>query len=475
MARPKGVIQKRNESKYWTPDGVKLKLNQLDIYNKDTKLIFIDDEFGEFVSSFKALQQANASTHPNSVKKRRESTNLSKYGVANAGAAVEVRKKARSTMKEKYGVEHALQNKEFLNKSKNTLKSNYGVESPMHSPELRKKQISTTITNHGVSNPMFSEKIKLGLKESNLKKYGVENPASLPETKEKYLNTLLQNGNFFVSEGELQIKKWLESIGITAESSFIGGKNPKQIDLKIKEYNIAIEYNGAFWHSEYNKKMYPKYHLDKTNIAKEAGLDLIHIFDFEWKNKCNQVKSFLRSKLGKNEIRIYGRECEIRQVPKKEAKYFLNQYHILGSCSFIEAIGLYFNDELLSVITIGKHHRKNKEYVISRYCVKENYTVAGGITKLTKFASNKYSELITWIDLRWSNGSSWIKNGWVLDGILPPDYFYYDSKKAIIISKQSRQKALVNTPIGMTEHEHSLKDGLYRVYDCGKLRLVYKK
>jgi hypothetical protein len=71
MARPKGIIQKRDESKYWTPNGVKLKLNQPDTYNKDTKLVFIDDEFGEFVSSFKALQQANASTHPNSIKKRR--------------------------------------------------------------------------------------------------------------------------------------------------------------------------------------------------------------------------------------------------------------------------------------------------------------------------------------------------------------------------------------------------------------------
>ena len=247
------------------------------------------------------------------------------------------------------------------------------------------------------------------------------------------------------------------------------------LDLKIKDKNIAIEYNGSFWHSEYNKKMYPRYHLDKTNIAKEAGLDLIHIFDYEWRDRNKQVKSFLRSKLGKNELRIHARKCIIKQVDKKEAKQFLNEYHILGACSFIEAFGLYFNDELISIITIGKHHRKNKEYVLSRYCTKENYTVSGGVTKLTKYACIKYNELITWVDLRWSNGSSWFKNGWILSGTLPPDYFYYNSKNTKIVSKQSRQKSLVNTPTEMTEHQHSLKDGLYRVYDCGKLRLIYKK
>jgi len=63
-----------------------------------------------------------------------------------------------------------------------------------------------------------------------------------------------------------------------------------------------------------------------------------------------------------------------------------------------------------------------------------------------------------------------------LYAILPPDYFYIDTNRQCkVISKQSRQKKKVNTPEGMTEYEHSLLDGLSRVWDCGKIRFIYRK
>ena len=474
MARPKGIQQKRNEQKYTLPAGVTLKQPQPEIYNKETKLTFCDSEFGEFISTFRAIQQANASTHPEAVKKRREATNLNKYGSPNVSGVAEFRKKAQETMNERYGVRHALQNDLLFKKNKDTLLANHGVNHPMESSSIKEKQKNTLMTNYGVTNPMHSEEIKLELKTNNLVKYGVENPAVLPEVKLKCITSLLKNGSVFTSNGELQIKQWLKTIGIEAESSFIGGANPKQIDLKIKEKNIAIEYNGSFWHSEFNKKMYPRYHLEKTQLANLNGLTLLHIFDFEWENRGNQVRSFLRSKLGKNENFVHARKCEIRTVSKDEASSFLEKWHILGACNFIEAFGLYHGDVLLSVITIGRHHRNNREYVLSRYCTKENYTVSGGVSRLAKHASKKYGKLVTWVDLRWSDGASWVKNGWELEAVLPPDYFYYDSKSNKTVSKQSRQKNLVNTPVNMTEHQHALESGLYRVYDCGKIRLTYK-
>jgi hypothetical protein len=98
MARPKGIQQKRNEQKYALPAGVTLKQPQPKIFNKETKLTFCDSEFGEFISTFRAIQQANASTHPEAVKKRRETTNLNKYGSQNVSGVAEFRKKAQETM-----------------------------------------------------------------------------------------------------------------------------------------------------------------------------------------------------------------------------------------------------------------------------------------------------------------------------------------------------------------------------------------
>lgn len=253
--------------------------------------------------------------------------------------------------------------------------------------------------------------------------------------------------------------------------------NDFELDIFIKSKNIAIEYNGTYWHSEANERIYKNYHLDKYNICKNNNIKLIQIFDFEWKNKKDQVKSFLRSALGCNQIKLNARDLNVQEINKQDAKEFLNKYHILGGNNkFLKAFGLIDpNYGLVSVITIGMHHRNNKELVLTRYCGKDNITVRGGLSKLTKAALSQFNSLTTWIDLRMSNGESWIKNGWKLVGVLPPDYFYYHTKKSKIISKQSRRKTVVNTPKNMSEHEHALKDGLVRVYDCGKIKLFIDK
>ena len=91
----------------------------------------------------------------------------------------------------------------------------------------------------------------------------------------------------------------------------------------------------------------------------------------------------------------------------------------------------------------------------------------------SKYASNYFKQdIISWCDLRWSEGNGYLKAGWEEDGILKPDYIYTNFKK--VFSKQSRKKSNVNTPEGMTEHEHALHDGLYRIYDCGKIRFIYR-
>ena len=67
-----------------------------------------------------------------------------------------------------------------------------------------------------------------------------------------------------------------------------------------------------------------------------------------------------------------------------------------------------------------------------------------------------------------SAGGGYERAGWVTEETLKPDYFYTDLIE--VISKQSRRKSAVNTPEGLTERDHALLDGLFRVYDCGKIR-----
>lgn len=277
------------------------------------------------------------------------------------------------------------------------------------------------------------------------------------------------------SKPETDLVDFVASLGINVIRNDRRLIKPQELDIYIPSHNLAIEFNGLIWHSEHGGKN-RNYHLDKMNKCNELGINLIQIFENEWRDRKPQVKSFLKSKLGKNSRFIYARRTQIKEVSKSETKKFLNDYHILGNCNHVVSYGLYLQDELLSLITIGKHHRNNTEIVLSRFVGKEDVTVVGGLSKLVKHASSVHGDISTWIDLRWSDGQSWKKIGWEQVSILSPDYFYFNpNKNTEIYSKQQRKKSSVGTPEYMTEWEHAQKDGLTRIWDCGKLKLVYKK
>lgn len=56
---------------------------------------------------------------------------------------------------------------------------------------------------------------------------------------------------------------------------------PYEIDLYIPDYNIGIEVNGNYWHSEIKGKKDKNYHLNKTIKCENKNIMLIHIFEDE--------------------------------------------------------------------------------------------------------------------------------------------------------------------------------------------------
>ena len=422
--RKRGSEQKRNESKYWLPNGVSLLPENPTKYNKETKLKFLDNKYGEFISDFKAIQGANASTHPKSIKERRNATNLVKYGNINAGATKEARLKAKTTMLNKYGVEHALQSKLFLEKSQNTLKTNYGVKTPLENPEILK---------------IVRDKM---------------------------------NDSSFISKEQQEISDFIRSLGFNCGTRFIGGARPFELDIKIENTNLAIEYNGLYWHS--SDKKGTMYHLEKTKAANAAGIQLIHIFEHLWYEKKDIVKNIIKSKLGIN-TKIYARNCVLKMVNTFDARDFLNKYHLNGySNQTFTALGLYYDNDLVAIATLGKHHRNNSEIVLNRFCVKGGISVVGGLSKLIKNLNKEWPIMTTFIDLTYATSESWLKCGWKQLSVSRPDYFYFSLKNKQIYSKQSLKKSKYNNyHNGLTELEYAISIHWSRVYDCGKVKLIY--
>ena len=128
-----------------------------------------------------------------------------------------------------------------------------------------------------------------------------------------YLNT---------SKSEDEIADFIKEGGFTVtrnDRSIL--ENRHELDIYIPDRQLAIEFDGVFWHNEMNKPV--NYHLNKTEECNKKGIKLIHIFEDEWLDKPNIWKSMLNNLLGLNENRIFARKCEIKEVSMEDSKTFL--------------------------------------------------------------------------------------------------------------------------------------------------------
>jgi hypothetical protein len=250
---------------------------------------------------------------------------------------------------------------------------------------------------------------------------------------------------------------------------------------------MAIEFNGLFWHCMYNNSN--KYHIyEKYKICKNLGIELINIFEDEWVNRKEQFQNFLLSKFNKSFEKIYARKCTVKLIDNNTCKRFVNQNHIQelkGTLCF--AFGIFYNDELVGVISFAKHHRQNVSencLILQRLCFKYGSTIVGGSSKLLSYAikyiKEKYTnitEIISWSDNRISEGNVYEKMGFVLQEEYKPDYSYVKINDNEIRrhSKQSKKKSSFPEEFRHMKEEDICKlFNYFKLYDCGKKKWILK-
>ena len=253
-----------------------------------------------------------------------------------------------------------------------------------------------------------------------------------------------------------------------------------ELDIYVPSENFAIEYNGLYWHSEIAKDK--NYHLRKTDECNSKGIRLFHIFEDEWLEKSEIIKSMLSNIFGKTEHKIYARKCEIKEISTNDAKSFLNENHLQGYCVSKYRLGLFFNNELISVMTFGKSrhfvgHNEDKMELL-RFANKININVIGGASKLFSYFIKKYNpkEIVSYADKRWSEGHLYDVLGFMKYNESKPNYYYIVGRKRIYRLKK-RKSILVEKygcPKDMSEREFCLKQKWYRIYDCGCLCYIWR-
>ena len=256
----------------------------------------------------------------------------------------------------------------------------------------------------------------------------------------------------------------------------------REIDVYIPSLNLGIEYNGLHWHSERLGKD-KNYHLDKLNKCNEQGIKLIQIFEDEWINHREICESKLKQICGLNRnTKIFARKCKVVEITdKNEAYEFLDKNHIQGRTGFTIALGAYYNNELVGVMTFKKE--KNGYWDLNRFATDINHQCIGIGGKLFKHFIRNYSfiEIKSFADRRWTTDPTnnlYTKLGFEFDSYVPPTYWYYKDGEIIRHHKFGFRKQILHKryglPLGLKESEMAERLGYTRIWDCGLIKYVYR-
>jgi hypothetical protein len=114
---------------------------------------------------------------------------------------------------------------------------------------------------------------------------------------------------------------------------------------------LAIEFDGLYWHND-SKIKDKNYHLMKTKLCESKGYRLIHIFEDEWKFKNDIIKRLIKSALGIYDKAINAYDCELKYI--EDIDNFLQENYLGDKFDYDKSYGLFYDNELISVIMINK-------------------------------------------------------------------------------------------------------------------------
>lgn len=411
-------------------------------------------------------------------KKTRE-THQKRYGGIGY-ASEEIMGRFRDTLEEKYGDRYYTNREKFLD----TMEKRYGENAFDGSDEMLKNFFNETL----VSRLKNKAKIEILIDAEKYKGLKEKYPLKCQQCNFKFESAVWSQPLPSCpkcspkSKPEQQLFELVDSITsenvIRHDRSVLDGK---ELDIWIPSLDVAIEYDGIFWHSELNGNKDKKYHLKKTQQCEEKGIQLIHVFGHEWHQKKQVVKSALRHKLGETENRIYARNCKVREIETPKKTSFLQQNHLQGAGKSSVKMGLIQRDEIRAVMTFSKpkaSHGANQGVELTRYA--SNGSVVGGASRLLTNFVREYnpSKIFTYADRRWSSKgeSMYPKIGFEYVKSSKPNYHYFRPEAPNTLyhrfgfRKSQLENKLEYFNPEMTEWENMVLNGFDRIWDCGHLK-----
>jgi len=292
------------------------------------------------------------------------------------------------------------------------------------------------------------------------------------ETFKSSINNLVSGNRCYIcspawiSSGQSEIINFVKSLNFSPLVNDRSAISPLELDIYVPERRFAIEYNGLYWHSELNKSAI--YHDNKTNKCLTSDVRLFHVFQDEWGEKSDIVKSMIKHRLGIFDRVIGARKCTIHVLNNRQRIEFFEKNHIDDDSSAGMCLGLIHNDELVAALSLRKaFHKKYEDALeVARFCTKTFTAVPGALSRLTSHAkiyasSMGYKRLITYVDSRLGTGEAYKKAGFSLVSNTKPRFWWTDMKYRF-----NRFKFRADPKNNMTEAQVAGEAGVVKIWGC---------
>lgn len=363
--------------------------------------------------------------------------------------------RTQSTSLEKYGCIAPGNNETAREKAKQTMRENYGVDYAMQSPELRQRA---------------SEKM--------IERYGEANAARVPELLQKRMEHMrpfwISNG--CISQTNKRFAEKLKASGLSVQLEYQIGT--KFFDIAIPDKRIVIEIDPTYTHNALGNHWGPGigkyYHINKTKTAAEHGYRCIHVWDWDdWDKIVAMVQPTKR---------VHARECTIYRLWPKYSVPFIQKNHLQGSCrGQLLHLGLVKDDQIFQVMTFGRSRYDSKYDVeLLRMCTRIGYHVAGGASRLFKYATEKFDiqNIVSYCDLSKFSGKTYQIMGMTHIRDTQPQMIWSKENKKVtsnlLRARGYDQLFGTNYGKGTSNEVLMIENGWLPVFDCGQRVYEYK-
>lgn len=458
-------------------------------------------EYLGFGKGYRKYCSTKCLSNSDEVKNKRKSTSIIRYGYDNPMKSEEIKKVYSDSIMEKYGIDNVSKLESTKEKVRISNNSRFGVDYVSQTSSVReslsqkmkiKSRDLNFIKDLNLREYLSKKTTEFGIKfvdilDTSVYSFSCE-VNHIFQIHKNMLNDRIKHKNTICticnpidnqSDSERNLLLFIKSIYLGKIETNIRNVINGEIDIYLPELKIGFEYNGLYWHSDEYKDS--KYHLRKSNECRDIGIKLIHVWEDDWINKNEIVKSRISNLLGSTK-KIWARRCLIRDVNWKDSKKFLEENHIQGGCFSRINLGLFFGDEIICIMSFGGLRKslgqssKFGSYEMLRFCSKIGTTVVGGASKLMSHFIKTYnpSEVISYADKSWSDGSLYRRLGFSLLHETNPNYFWIvDGIRRNRFN--FRKDKLVKEGYDPNKSESEImKDlGYHKIYDSGSYKFIF--